>query len=81
MEQQATENIKNKLNDLISKYQYMAQVRTLFIIDDLQNIIKSIDQKPEAQTRLEEIQELYKNKFGNIPNNKKNDIQRLSSKL
>lgn len=43
---------------------------------------KAADEKKEEDESLEELRNLYKQKTGNdCPNNKKNDAQRIKSKL
>ncbi len=75
------DEIKDILKELVKKYECLAQVRTIFFIEDVNNIIKAISKEPINPTRLEEVQLLYKQKYWTIPMRYKNDIQRLSSKL
>lgn len=70
-----------KLQFLIQKYSNRVTIPTIFLINDMQDIINWELNKKKEPTLLEDVQELYKLKFGSIPNNKKNDIQWLTSKL
>lgn len=71
----------DKLQHLIQKYSNRVTIPTIFLITDIQEIINGELNKKQEPTLLEDIQELYKLKFWSIPNNKKNDITWLTSKL
>ena len=75
------EKIIAEINNIISKYEYRDTIRTQRVIEDLKNIIFTVNEEKKPETTLEEVQLIYKQKYLNIPNNKKNDLQRLSSKL
>lgn len=75
------EKIIAEINNIISKYEYRDTIRTQRVIEDLKNIIFTVNEEKKPETTLEEVQLIYKQKYWNIPNNKKNDLQRLSSKL
>ncbi len=68
-----------KLKELIQKLSWRATIPTLWVINDLNEIIKLWESTPK--TLLEEVQEQYEKIHWKIPNNKKNDIKRLTSHL
>ena len=69
-----------KIKELIQKLSRRASIPTLFVINDLNDILRLAEQ-PQPKTLLEEVQEQYIKIHWSIPNNKKNDIKRLSSKI
>ena len=52
-----------EIKDLMNKYEYMSSIRTMFILEDLQNIITKITGIKEPETQLEETQHLYAKRY------------------
>lgn len=80
MTQELKTEVLQQLEFLIQKYSRQVAVRSLFVISDIQEIINKIVNKKE-ETLLEDVQNLYIQKYWKIPMRYKNDITRLSSKL
>jgi len=72
--------MNQQIKDYITKLEWRAMIRTVEVIDFLKTLIKE-EPKQEDTTLLQDVQELYLKKYGNIPARYKNDITRLSSKL
>lgn len=72
--------MEQKIKDMIQKLSRRATIPTLWVINDLNELLKLI-KKEEPKTLLQEVQEQYIKIYWSIPNNKKNDIKRLSSKI
>ncbi len=72
--------MEEKIKELIQKLSRRATIPTLWVINDLNDLLKLVN-KEEPKTLLQEVQEQYIKTHWSIPNNKKNDINWLTSKI
>lgn len=71
-----------ELKGYIKELERRAVIRSAEVIDRINEIIqKWSDQENKQNTLLEDVQNLYIQKYWSLPMRYKNDINRLSSKL